>query len=704
MSAPSPFSEARWIWTGQRFPNAYALFARTFTLPAGETKASLRVTASHHYELWVNGRFLARGPVHGDPAWMQYDELTVEADQPGQTLEFLFLVHHSDGIHLHYLLPQPAGLIACISSANKIDATDATWACLPLAMWSQDVIKRGWALDFAEDYDANREPTGWPFRFIPEAERAAWPRAVEVTDAERIWGNFSLRMVPFLERRKIEPITFRAWRAPDSGAVPMNDLSRHQDLETLHPIGGWCEFKPETLREAQANGANAFTFDLGSEYIGFYEIGLQAEGEAVVEIAGAELLRGDRPWIFRKNTSYTVRYRTRPGRQRFTSFAWSGFRYLHVVLRTGLGRVALESVACLERRLPLPQPIRPRLDDPRLQQIFDLCQRTLEVGVQEHLIDCPTREQGQYWGDAVFIAESLWTGFGRDEYLRWYLECFLHVPVREDGQISSTYPGKHVALTDYSLIPLIAQRFFHRHTGAFYKPGETLAKALQLKAWYDARLDERGLVSYDYEEHAARGMRTFIDHPGLGWHNFPHRGLDREGTSCALNLFLYGFLETAGALAEAAGKRETAAALRAEHRKLGSVLRAVFFDGTLFHDAWQNGQISDGTSWQTNSLAVYFDLVTGEEATRLMGRLMDSYDQLCRCSPYFHFYFLPALAKAGLHQEARELIKREWKPMIDAGATTTWEGFSGDEKDTLCHPWSTAPFLFLLENQTEPKS
>jgi len=79
-----------------------------------------------------------------------------------------------------------------------------------------------------------------------------------------------------------------------------------------------------------------------------------------------------------------------------------------------------------------------------------------------------------------------------------------------------------------------------------------------------------------------------------------------------------------------------------------------------------------------------------------MQAMLDGYDRLCRCSPYFHFYFLPALRKAGLHREALTLIAREWGPMIEAGATTTWETFLGDEKDSLCHPWSTAPLLYLM--------
>ena len=86
-----------------------------------------------------------------------------------------------------------------------------------------------------------------------------------------------------------------------------------------------------------------------------------------------------------------------------------------------------------------------------------------------------------------------------------------------------------------------------------------------------------------------------------------------------------------------------------------------------------------------------------DDATRAMKAMLDGYDTLCRCSPYFHFYFLWALRKVGLEDEALALIKKEWGPMVESGATATWETFGGDERDSLCHPWSSAPFLFLAD-------
>jgi hypothetical protein len=369
---------------------------------------------------------------------------------------------------------------------------------------------------------------------------------------------------------------------------------------------------------------------------------------------------------------------------------------LHLVVRGGAQDVTVHQVGCIERKVPLTLASTRYTLDAELARIFELCRYTLEIGVQEHLIDCPTREQAQYWGDAVFIAQSWWKGGGERSYLTWYLECFLHVPFDENGQISSVYPGNHTVFPDYSLIPLIGQRFYRENTGAFYRPQETFDKAMQLKRWYDDRLDAQGLVAFDFEEYKANNVINFIDHPGIGWHDFPHRGIDRHGVSCPLNLFYCGFLQILAEIAADLGVPE-AQALQQQADALADTIRQVFFDSEVFYDAVNNRQLSDGTSWQTNALAVYFDVATGAEATAIMQAMLQRYDSVCRCSPYFHFFFLPALRKAGLEAEAVELIKREWKAMINAEATTTWEGFCGDDKDSRCHPWSTAPYLFLLE-------
>jgi hypothetical protein len=75
-------------------------------------------------------------------------------------------------------------------------------------------------------------------------------------------------------------------------------------------------------------------------------------------------------------------------------------------------------------------------------------------------------------------------------------------------------------------------------------------------------------------------------------------------------------------------------------------------------------------------------------------------------SPFFEFFLLEGLAREGRDEEFLNTIERDWGFMIDKGATTFWEMWSGvwtrnskmpDGRLTRshCHGWSAAPTFFL---------
>ena len=691
-----PFEQAKWIWSPNHRKNHYALFVRSLELPGGSGPLRARVSASCLYELFINGEFICRGPTPCDPRWCQFDEFVYTPRPDVTTLHFAFLVYHSSDTYVHCRAPAPGGLIAEVRGRDILLGSDESWKRLDLDMWSEDAPERGWALAYMEDYDARLEPEGWADMVFPRRLTRDWPSAVAVENADATWTDYGRRMTPLLERDFVQPRSFRAFSAASQGAADIGEVSLFCDSEPLSVVRQEAPFDLDEFN-ASLPRANAFTLDLGVERVGFYTLDVTAPAGVVIEMSGAELLREGRPWIFRKGVNYSIRFRTREGRQSFTSFSWSGFRYLHVVVRGDASGVRFHRLGCVERKAPLIGRAAPSAGDPELARVSDLCRHTLETCALEHLIDCPTREQTQYWGDAVFIAQSLWKGFGAREYLEWYLECFLHAPVNEDGQIPAAYPSpsEHVLL-DYTLIPLIGQRFHWQNTGAYFKPDETVERALLLKRWYDRHTNDAGVIEFDHEGYSEKKQINFIDHPGVPWHDFTHPGIERAGASCPLSAFFCGYLRILADMTDSLGRPE-ARGLAEQADRLDESIRREFFDGTVFHDAKRDGVLSEGTSWQTNSLAVYFDIIKRREARAALRAMLDGYDRLCRCTPYFHFYFLWALRKADMEREAVRLIKKEWGRMIERGATTTWECFDGGPRDSLCHPWATAPFLFLLE-------
>jgi hypothetical protein len=695
-----PFAPGAWIWTPDSKTNHFAVFARHITADKPTRVLRVRVSASYHYELYVNGRFVNRGPVHGDPAWCHYDEVEYTTTEPEREFRILAVAHHSSDTHLHYLTPAPGGFVARVEAGGSVAGTDESWRCTTLRMWKDGVPARGWALDYCEDYDARLELSWWQQRDVTSAQLESWQSAVPVADAHKIWSGYQRRMTPYIRRDVLEPVAFTAWRAPDAGVEDVFPISRHADEEPLERVGAGVAYTGVDAVNGLLRQANAFTLDLGREHAGFHRVVLEAPRGTVLEVSGAELLQDDgsgRPWIFRKNVAYSFRFVCKDGKQELRSFAWSGFRYVHVVIRGDAAACRFHVLGALGRRADLAFCRNYKPKDERLAAVFTICRHTLEIGSQEHVVDCPTREQTPAFGDGLFAAESIWEGFCEPSYFEWYLEAFIRAPLNDRGLFCGRYPGTVGYWLDFCLIPLLGQRLYRRRTGAYYKPRATMAKALALKRWYDGNTNDAGLVDFPFREYFEKGFRNFIDHPGLGMHDAPHPGIDRDGTSCPLNTFFYGFVETLAALAEAVGDTGGVEELQRQAVGLRSALRETFFDGTVFHDAVKDGRLSDGMSWQTNSLAVYLGVAEPSERRTIMQAMIDGYDSLCRCTPYFHFYFLPALHMAGMPEEADQIMEREWGRMLDRDATTAWEGFLGDAKDSLCHPFSTPPFLYLLK-------
>jgi hypothetical protein len=80
-----------------------------------------------------------------------------------------------------------------------------------------------------------------------------------------------------------------------------------------------------------------------------------------------------------------------------------------------------------------------------------------------------------------------------------------------------------------------------------------------------------------------------------------------------------------------------------------------------------------------------------------MRKMLDPADsQIARNGPYFWTYTFAQLQRLGMVDLGLQAAEQLWKPMLDAGATTLWETFLGDDLDSYCHPWSGAPVEFLL--------
>ena len=127
-------------------------------------------------------------------------------------------------------------------------------------------------------------------------------------------------------------------------------------------------------------------------------------------------------------------------KQDFGSLWWVSGRYAEILVESGARTTAVFAVGFDETRYPLDLGGWPKVDDPRLQSILDLCRRGLEVCAHETFIDCGY-EQLQYVLDAR-IEGLLALVFGEDDRLVRKALVLFADSILPTGQIESRYPSR----------------------------------------------------------------------------------------------------------------------------------------------------------------------------------------------------------------------------------------------------------------------
>ncbi len=693
-----------WVWSDQEHPNAYCYLRRRFETGDAVMQAELRITADTNYMVWLNGRYVGQGPGPFVGEVRPLDRYGVtELLHEGENA--VCILGNWWGVTSHSRPRGRAGVLAELAwetagGERHAVGTDDSWRALLSDAWERDVPRRSGALGWTEYYDARREPVGWT---APGFDDADWPSATPVDVGERVLFP---RLTALLREWAVDPVGLTgAWLAEPEAPGPADetDLTEFLDTEPLQPLDesrrsalaeALVAPGPVTIDSLPRDRGLALTLDMGREIVGHLELDVEAGAGTRIDLAPAELLRGDRPWCRRKGCSYAQRYLTREGRQRWRTYAWHGLRYLHVVLRQAPEPLTINRLGVWRREADLDWRARFSCSDERLQRIWDIGRHTLRVGTQEVQVDCPTREQAAYWGDAGWI--GLWTLWmtGDAGHLK-HLLLSAEPSQYEDGQLpASIFSSLGQILFDYSLVMPWALWEYWWHTGDLSVPRRLSDTVERMLNWYRDRCGESGLVEFDaVAAHERREGTLFIDHPGLGWHNFPHPGLDRRGTSAGLNLFLLRALQCRAKVLDAQGETARAAETQGEAARLFGAIERTFFDAgrCAYADALVDGALSPQTSQQVNALAVLTGVCPPERRRRVLDRVLSDDPELCRCSPYFWLYQIEAMGMAGMHAEMLEAIRTLWGTMADAGATTWWETFAGDELDSLCHPWSSAP-------------
>jgi len=430
--------------------------------------------------------------------------------------------------------------------------------------------------------------------------------------------------------------------------------------------------------------------DFGKEVAGFPRIRIEgATGGEIIDLGYSEVLQGFNgkaiPPLSKKmgvvnpdrdNVHYADRYICKLGDQEFQTYDKRAFRYLQINVRNVRKPLNVGPVSLLFSTYPVKYRGSFECSDKRLNKIWGIGRYTVQLNMEDGYTDCPWRERGQWWGDARIEALCNYYAFGDLKLIRKALKQKAQSQ-NEEGMTWGVYPTDWdgARLPTFTLIWVYTIWDYYLFSADKELVQELFPNVQKALEFFEKHLNANNLLNNV-------PYWNFVD-----WAK-----VETKGEATAVNCFYYRALTAAAQLAEVLGDKESVVQYSALAEKVRQAINAHLWDSELsvYHDARLNGLLIDKVSQQANSLAIVFDVAPREQWSKILDYIHDSTKTVVQSgSPYFSFYVLEAMYKAGRYEQALQYIRKRWGEMLDWGATTWWENWQ--PAGSFCHGWSSAP-------------
>ncbi|MBN8728983.1 MAG: family 78 glycoside hydrolase catalytic domain [Acidobacteria bacterium] len=682
--AQSPRWQARWISVAGASAFEYGVyhFRRTFSLSALPTHFPVRVSADQRYELYVNGRRVARGPARGDLNHWRFETVDLAPYlQAGRNVAAAVVWNfgrhtpeaqqtYQTGFVLEIPADAPQEALPLRTGPGWKAWTNPAYSPLPVTFQQ---VRGYFVVGPGDRVEGVRYPWGWE---QPGFDDTGWSEAVagpnagmrDATDSPSRWMLVP-RPIPAMEEAQEPPLKIRVSEGATVSAMPFT---------------------------VPAGGRVRLILDQGQLTTAYPELSVSGGKGTLVRLGYAESLfekgarrgdKGNRGEVEGKEfIGYYDEFVLEGGQRRtYRPLWWRTFRFIEMTVQAASEPVSLEGMTQTFTAYPFDRKAKFSSPDPELDRILDVGWRTARLCAHETYEDCPYYEQLQYVGDTrVQALISLYMS-GDDRLMRNAIELVNDSRTAEGATMSRAPTKLQQYIPAFSMwwIAMVHDHWMHRGDRDFLVsllPG--VRSVMGFFARY--RKSNGGL-------HFLPWWRYF------DWVNQWPRGeapAMADGSSAPFDLLLLMTLDWCRDLELAAGSAARAAECDQWADQLRSALPALYWDEgrNLFADTPERKSFSQ----HTQSLAVLAGAVSGNQARELMERTVAD-PGLARCSFWFRFYLHAAMERAGLGDRYLEMLA-DWRGMLAKGMTTWAERADGSANASRsdCHAWSASPNIDLF--------
>jgi len=669
--------DASWIWdhsSGEKGQTTM-LFRAEFSIAELGRETPLKISAAHHYQLYLNGNFIGRGPDRSDPRFRYHDTYEVASFLHSGVNLCICVVHHYGEADLEHsrswnLYDGPGGLFV---EMEGVLHSDSKWEFLPAPGWSS--------------------PTYSGSRFHPSIHHVNW--TVYQSQLQRIlkgekdghWHKVAVHPVgshPCFQHS-----------LPSENPPLEETVHRAVTIETICSRASQIKPSPKWLMMGSGTenpvigplgDGMGLVFRLEHAMAGVYQMELSCDEECEVDLycgEAAEHALSDKLCF----NGYCL----------YEPIGWRGGDTVSLWIRKASAPVELISFKFIQRRYPFISTGMFQCDSSVINAVWRASVETARHTVLDHPVDCLWREQALWIEDVVVHGRAMRAAFGNIEPVRKVLRQAFStmdergvVPVPGPSGIGYGFDAPELRWSSQPLaLSVIARDYFQ-----FTEDRETAQFALdsleRIFGFFNGYRNEHGLLRTDPP--GKQSLSVFC-----GWDTQL-----REGTPVNLNCCYAIAMDSAADLAVWLGRHESSQRWKKEADALREAIRKCFWDSErhVVVDGEQGGKRLETVSITTNAWAALAGIVRPDISAAWAHALSRTLPEVYPvCSPYDATLLLQAYANLDLDLHFKELLVNYFGSMVAKNLTTFPEFWMESDSSAAgtrgggssCHPYGSGP-------------
>ena len=675
--------EAPWVSFPTANVTSYGVFhfRKAFDLDDVPTQMKVHISADNRYIFYINGKMVSYGPEKGDLKTYKYDIVDIASHlKPGRNVLAVLVFNAGKNKPMALLSAQTAFMFRSEDEQFGYLNSDQGWKTYQNPAYdpiTYDELKlREWlrgyyAVGPSDEVFSEKYPWGWEEIEFDDSQWVS-PQKLEFNGAEP-WSLVP-RNIAFMDNHREYPKKIRRVEGID---MPKAFLDKKQPI-VVPP-----------------NSTVSILLDYEIFTMGYPELTVNQGKKSMIKITYAEALH-EEPYLKTHRDSVDGKIMYGPfdlfhpdGELRTFRPLWKrAYRYVQLDITTGGSPLEIVNLESEYSGYPYPEMATFQSDDARLDEMFEISQRTLRMCSGETYYDTPFYEQLSYGGDNRPISAISTYNSTDDRLFREVMRLYPQSANRETKLFKSAYPSRFdfdMGTWSLAWVQTLWDYFEMRKDANFSK--QFVNNIEGVLAFYEQHLDESKGV-----------LGRIVGHQFVDWSMI--KGSLPTGTpernvfdhSAILTLYFAHTLDCAVKLYNEIGEEEKAQKWSSLAAEIKKAAYDIYWDPEkkIFADFPDKRQYSQHTS----ILAIMCDAIPKSEQDALFQKVLTyEFDEMA--SSYFTFFLFNIMEKLGKEDLYFDNLEH-WHYFLDKGHTTCGEtGFMSHDRSD-CHAWSGSPGYYHL--------